>query len=52
VERVCTKQCGWLDWRQGWFALTPGETGAMRSVQAPIRGGLDLPIDHLEAQCR
>jgi S1-C subfamily serine protease len=38
--RVCTKQCGWLDRGQGRWALAPGETGAMRRVQAPIRDGL------------
>jgi hypothetical protein len=29
--------------------LAPGETGAMRRVQAPSRGGLDLSINHLTA---
>jgi len=51
--RVCTKQCGWLDQRQGWFALVLGETGAMRRVQAPIRGCDELPINHLgRIECR
>jgi hypothetical protein len=27
--------------------LTPGEAGAMRRVQAPSRGGVELPINHL-----
>jgi hypothetical protein len=26
--------------------LVPGEAGAMRRVQAPIRGGVELPINH------
>ena len=36
--RVRTKQCDRLDRWQGRWALAPGEAGAMRRVQAPIRG--------------
>jgi hypothetical protein len=45
--RVGTKQCGWLDRGEGRWALAPGETDAMRRVQAPSRGDLDLSINHL-----
>ena len=47
ARRVCTKQCGRLDRWQGWWALVPGEAGAMRRVQAPSRGGVNCSINHL-----
>jgi hypothetical protein len=31
-------------------ALVAGVAGAMRSVQAPIHGGVELPINHLEVE--
>ena len=48
--RVCTKQCGRVDRCQGRWALVPGETAAMRRVQAPSRGGLDPSINHLSSR--
>src|SRR6185437_9042271 len=45
--RACTKQWGRLDRWQGWSALVPGEAAAMRRVQAPIRGCVELSINHL-----
>src|SRR5438067_7209005 len=47
--RACTKQCGRLDQCQGRSALVLVETAAMRRVQAPSRGGLDLSINHLDS---
>jgi hypothetical protein len=30
--------------------LVPGEAAAMRRVQTPSRGGVQLPINHLEQE--
>jgi hypothetical protein len=44
--RVCAKQRGRIDRRQGRSALASGEPAAMRRAQAPIRGGEELPVGH------